>query len=51
MFGEQLRNGKLASISPVTSGVLRELGHPPAVEASQYTMEGLVEAILGQNVS
>lgn len=51
MFGEQLRNGKLASISPVTSGVLRELGHPPAVEASQYTMEGLIEAILGQNVS
>ncbi len=46
MFGETLRKGRLASISPVTSEVLRQLGYPPAAEASTYTMEGLVDAIL-----
>lgn len=46
MFGEQLRAARLASISPITSGVLRELGYEPAAEATEYTMEGLVEAIL-----
>ena len=45
LFGEALRRGKLASISPITSGVLRELGHDPAVEATEYTMAGLVAAI------
>lgn len=47
LFGDDLRRSKLASISPLTSGVLRELGFEPAVEAAQYTMAGLVEAILG----
>ncbi len=37
---------RLASISPVTSATLRELGMEPAVEASRYTMEGIVEAVL-----
>lgn len=46
LFGTELRKSRLASISPVTSGVLRELGFEPAAEARQYTMEGLVEAIL-----
>ena len=45
LFGEQLRRTRLASISPVTSQTLRELGHPPAVEAEEYTMPGLVAAI------
>lgn len=45
MFGDDLRRGKLASIGPVTSETLRELGHEPAVEAREYTMQGLVEAI------
>ena len=35
LFGEQLRKARLASISPVTSQTLRELGHPPAAEASR----------------
>ena len=48
LFGDDLRRSKLASISPVTSGVLRELGFEPAAEAAEYTMNGLVEAILGQ---
>ncbi|MGD0382172.1 MAG: uroporphyrinogen-III synthase [Thermoguttaceae bacterium] len=45
MFGDKLRQSKLASISPVTSATLRELGYEPAVEAEQYTMPGLVDAI------
>ncbi len=45
LFGEDLRRAKLASISPITSGTLCELGHPPAVEAAQYTMAGLAAAI------
>ena len=45
LFGERLGRVKLASISPVTSAVLRELGYPPAAEATPYTMEALAEAI------
>jgi uroporphyrinogen III methyltransferase/synthase len=45
MFGDGLRRARLASISPVTSGVLCELGCPPAVEAREYTTEGLLAAI------
>ena len=46
LFGDQLRHTKLASISPVTSATLRELGFPPGIEATDYTMAGLVDAIL-----
>ncbi len=46
MFGEELRKARLASISPVTSATLRELGCEPDVEAQTYTMAGVVEAIL-----
>ncbi len=46
MFGSDLRKTRLASISPVTSATLRELGHEPAVEAQSYTMTGAIEAIL-----
>ena len=45
LFGEKLRQSKLASISPVTSTTLRELGYEPAVEAAEYTMPGLAAAI------
>ncbi len=48
LFGQQLRRSRLASISPITSGVLRELGYPPAVEAAQYTTEGVIEAVLAE---
>jgi len=47
LFGNDLHRSKLASISPVTSQVLRELGYEPAAEATEYTMTGLVEAIKG----
>jgi uroporphyrinogen III methyltransferase / synthase len=45
LFGDKLRQSKLASISPITSAMLKEHGFNPAVEASQYTMPGLVDAI------
>ncbi|HEY1067881.1 MAG TPA: uroporphyrinogen-III synthase, partial [Pirellulales bacterium] len=45
LFGEKLRQTKLASISPITSGVLRECGFEPAAEASVYTLDGLIEAV------
>ncbi len=46
MFGDDLRRSRLASISPITSATLRELGFEPAVEASEYTMDGMAAAIL-----
>jgi uroporphyrinogen III methyltransferase / synthase len=46
LFGEELRRAKLASISPITSGVLRELGYEPAVEAVEYTLTGLAAAMV-----
>jgi uroporphyrinogen III methyltransferase/synthase len=51
MFGAALGKSRLASISPVTSDVLRQLGYPPAAEASAYTMPGLVEAIIAREAS
>lgn len=46
LFGSELQKTRLASISPLTSSVLRELGCQPAAEAKQYTMDGLIEAIV-----
>ncbi|HLJ96990.1 MAG TPA: uroporphyrinogen-III C-methyltransferase [Gemmataceae bacterium] len=37
---------QLVSISPVTSAALRQLGLPVAAEASEYTMAGMVEALI-----
>jgi uroporphyrinogen-III synthase len=37
---------KLASIGPVTSATLRELGLPTDIEAREYTIPGLVRAIV-----
>jgi uroporphyrinogen III methyltransferase / synthase len=46
-FGaERLRGLKVASIGPVTSATARRLGLEVNVEASPYTTEGLVHAIL-----
>jgi uroporphyrinogen III methyltransferase/synthase len=46
LFGDDLRKTKIASISPVTSATLQELGFFAAAEAKQYTMAGVVETIL-----
>jgi uroporphyrinogen III methyltransferase/synthase len=51
MFGERLRKTRLASISPVTSETLRELGFTTAAEAAMYTIEGVVAAILKADIS
>ena len=36
-----------ASIGPVTSATLRELGQPPQVEATQANVVSLAEALVG----
>ncbi len=46
MYGPALAHSRLASISPITSRTLRELGYDPAVEAKEYTTEGLVDAMV-----
>jgi uroporphyrinogen III methyltransferase/synthase len=45
LFGDSLHKTNLASISPITSATLRELGFKPAAEAKEYTMAGVVEAV------
>ena len=42
---------KLASIGPVTSSTLRELNLPVNIEAKQYTIPGLIEAIVSMTRS
>ena len=49
LFGESLRRTRLVAISPVTSSTLTQLGFPPAAEASTYTMDGVVAAIVRQS--
>jgi uroporphyrinogen-III synthase len=40
---------RFASIGPVTSGTLRELGLPVDIEASEYTIPGLIAAIVASS--
>ena len=47
LYGDALEHARFASISPLTSSALRELGYEPAVEAAEHTAAGLVDAILG----
>jgi uroporphyrinogen III methyltransferase / synthase len=42
-----LEDVKVASIGPVTSRTARSLGIHVAAEAKVFTVEGLVEAVLG----
>jgi uroporphyrinogen III methyltransferase/synthase len=37
---------RMVTISPVTSAAVHDLGFPVAAEASEYTIEGLVVALL-----
>lgn len=41
-----LNNVEFASIGPVTSATLRELQIPPTIEAREFTMGGLIRAIV-----
>jgi uroporphyrinogen III methyltransferase/synthase len=45
---EAVRNSRarVASIGPVTSGALRELGVEPSAEAAEHTVLGLIDAML-----
>jgi uroporphyrinogen-III synthase len=43
---QPLRGIAFASIGPVTSGTMRELGLKSAIEAKEYTMAGLVRAMV-----
>lgn len=51
LWGDRLRSVSLASISPITSATLRELGFEPSTEASEFTAEGVVDAILAAEAS
>lgn len=42
---------KLASIGPVTSATLREVGLPVHIEAREYTIPGLIQAIVAANAN
>lgn len=43
---KHLAEVKFASIGPITSTTLKEFGLPVAIEAAEYTINGLVEAIV-----
>jgi uroporphyrinogen III methyltransferase/synthase len=45
IFGDHLLEWKIASISPITSSKLVELGYPATVEATESTMSSLLDAI------
>ena len=45
-YAEELRGVKLASIGPVTTQTLYELGLEPAVEAAIFNVDGLIDAIM-----
>jgi uroporphyrinogen III methyltransferase/synthase len=45
LFGARMRGWRIASLSPVTSAVLRRFGLEPAAEAAAATTASLVEAI------
>ena len=44
-YKEKLRGVKIASIGPITTATLRELGLEPTIEAQTFNIDGLVEAI------
>lgn len=46
MFGGHLKKASLVAISPLTGGVLTELGYPPAIVATEYTSDGVIDALL-----
>jgi uroporphyrinogen III methyltransferase/synthase len=43
---DQIAGAKIASIGPITSATLREIGAVPDVEAKQFDIEGLVRALM-----
>ncbi len=47
-YATKLKNVKIASIGPITSQTLRDLGLTPTIEAETYNVDGLVEAVAGK---
>ena len=45
MFGDAMNKMKIASLSPVTSETILEMGYQVTAEANPYTIDSLVEAI------
>ncbi len=45
VLGQDLNYAKIVAISPLTSEVMRKLGFNVELEATEYTMEGIVDAI------
>lgn len=45
-YREQLAGVKVASIGPITTATLRELGLPPTIESDDSNIDGLVAALL-----
>lgn len=45
LVGADVGGAKVASIGPITSAAARELGLPVDVEAAEYTIPGLVDAV------
>ena len=45
-FGAALAKTKLVTISPITSATLRSCGCEPALEATTYTVDGVIDAIV-----
>ena len=46
LFSDALHQTKLLSISPLTSGVLQEHGFEAEAEATEYTTDGMIAALL-----
>jgi uroporphyrinogen III methyltransferase/synthase len=44
-YARKLAGVKIASIGPITSSTLKELGLTPTIQAESFNVEGLVEAI------
>jgi uroporphyrinogen III methyltransferase/synthase len=44
-YRERLKNVKIASIGPITTATLRELGLEPTVQAETFNVEGLIAAM------
>jgi uroporphyrinogen III methyltransferase/synthase len=49
LYGDALRSARFATIGPLASATLRELGFEPTVEADPQTTAGLVQAILAES--
>ena len=44
-YRDKLQRVKLASIGPITTQTLRELGLEPTIQAETFNIEGLMQAL------